>query len=99
MKPLSRKPDHWIVEMNWRDRTRFGVMILATLATHLFSTRMGWVAWSLLSLQFLAYLQIADDIARDPAIPARRKCSIWPWTAWAPYRAIHEGRTRALLAE
>lgn len=59
-KPQSvKRPVHWIVRMNRRNRTMAFVWVLLVLAAHMWGRGYGPVAWVLLGLQFLVYPHVA----------------------------------------
>lgn len=55
MTPLPKKPDHWVVRMNYRNRTGFGLLGFCVLSVHLTRQHYGPLAWGLLVLMFLLY--------------------------------------------
>lgn len=55
MNPPMKKPDHWMVRMNYRNRTVCFALLFATLGAHMVHRGFGPLAWGLLALQFLVY--------------------------------------------
>ncbi|MFT3763585.1 MAG: diguanylate cyclase [Pseudoxanthomonas sp.] len=62
---------HWVVRLDWRNRTVAFALMFPALAIHLAELRGGPVAWTLLALQFLVYPQLAYWRARRAADPLR----------------------------
>ncbi len=54
-----KRPVHWIVRMNRRNRTMSFVWVLLVLAAHMWGRGYGPLAWVLLGLQFLVYPHMA----------------------------------------
>jgi diguanylate cyclase (GGDEF)-like protein len=71
MMQNPKKPDHWIVRMNHRNRTWCFLLVFAALVTHMADKGYGPLAWSLLALQFLVYPQLVYWRARRAHDPKR----------------------------
>ena len=54
----TKKPVHWVVQMNHQNRSVFFVFLMLTLGAHMASRDYGPVAWGVLALQFLVYPQL-----------------------------------------
>lgn len=46
---------HWIVRMNWKNRSIFFILLALTVASHMADRHPGPIAWLLLVLQFVVY--------------------------------------------
>lgn len=64
---------HWMVRMNWRNRTIFFAALAVVFAVHLHEVRAGAVAWVLMLAQFLAFPQLAYGYAVRQGDPARQR--------------------------
>jgi diguanylate cyclase len=71
MTQNPKKPDHWIVQMNHRNRSWCFLMLFVSLGTHMAHGGYGPLAWGLLALQFLVYPQLLYWRARRAASPKR----------------------------
>lgn len=63
--------EHWVVQLNRRNRTVFFAFLFPVLGTHLAFIHAGLLEWILLALQFLLYPQLAYWRARRSADPLR----------------------------
>lgn len=63
--------DHWVVRLNWRNRSMFFALMFVVIGTHLIHLQAGAVAWVLLALQCLVYPQCVYWRARRAANPLR----------------------------
>jgi diguanylate cyclase (GGDEF)-like protein len=71
MKTIKKRPDHWIVEMNRRNRALHAAMLFVMLVTHLAGKGHGWLFWSLAVLQYLAGPQLMYYVAAHARHPRR----------------------------
>lgn len=55
MSPTPIKTNHWIVQLNHRNRAAAFAMLFAILGSHMVSQNYSVWAWSLLALQFFVY--------------------------------------------
>ena len=62
---------HWVVRLNWRNRTWSFALAFGVLGTYLGTRHAGGVEWALLALQFLAYPHLAYWRARRSASTLR----------------------------
>lgn len=60
-------PVHWMVRMNRRNRSWYGLLLLVSVGAHFLDIGSGALAWTLLVLQFLAYPQLVYWRARRAA--------------------------------
>jgi len=51
----AKSGSHWIVQMNYRNRSASFLALFAALAVHLYAAGHAWPLWILLVLQFLIY--------------------------------------------
>ena len=63
--------EHWVVRLNWRNRSAFFALMFPILGTHLAFIQAGLQEWILLALQFLLYPQLVYWRARRSADPLR----------------------------
>ena len=63
--------EHWVVQLNRRNRTAFFALLIPVLGTHLAFIHAGLLEWILLALQFLLYPQLVYWRARRSADPLR----------------------------
>jgi diguanylate cyclase (GGDEF)-like protein len=63
--------EHWVVQLNRRNRTAFFALLIPVLGTHLAFIQAGPLQWTLLGLQFLLYPQLVYWRARRSADPLR----------------------------
>lgn len=68
---MMEVPEHWVVQLNRRNRTAFFALLFPVLGTHLVFIQAGLLEWVLLALQFLAYPQLVYWRARRSADPLR----------------------------
>ena len=69
MTAHHREPDHWIVRMNYQNRSGSFVLVFAAVGSHLVDRGDGLWAWALLVLQFLVYPHLVYWRARRAARP------------------------------
>lgn len=67
----SKKPDHWMVKMNRRNRTWCTFFNFVTVGALLLERGSGSLAWTLAVLQFLVYPQLIYLVARHARNPKR----------------------------
>lgn len=63
--------EHWVVQLNRRNRTAFFALLFPVLGTHLAFLQAGLLEWILLALQLLVYPQLVYWRARRSADPLR----------------------------
>lgn len=74
MQPDSIPPTagvHWIVRMNWKNRSICFVLLALTVASHMADRQPGPIAWLLLVLQFMVYPQVLYLLTRR--LPQQRQ--------------------------
>lgn len=71
MKTTSKRADHWIVEMNRRNRAIHASMLFVMLVTHVVGKGYGWVFWSMLVFQYLISPQVMYYIAARSSDPRK----------------------------
>lgn len=60
-------PIHWMVRMNRRNRSWYGLLLFVSVGAHLINLECGPLPWALLILQFLVYPQLVYWRARYAA--------------------------------
>ncbi|MFZ2308737.1 MAG: diguanylate cyclase [Rhodoferax sp.] len=69
MTKTTKTGGHWVVRMNYRNRTASWVMVFGVMGTHFAGQSYGSMAWVLLALQFLVYphlVYLRTRFAKDP---------------------------------
>jgi diguanylate cyclase (GGDEF)-like protein len=61
---VVRKHEHWVVRLNWRNRSVSFVLLFCVLGTHLLFLQAGPLMWGLLALHMLVSPQLAYWVAR-----------------------------------
>ena len=60
---------HWVVRMNYRNRTLSGLLLFATLGSHLLDRAAGAPAWAALALNFLVFPHLVHALGRRTPRP------------------------------
>ena len=70
---MGMKPEnsHWIVQLNYKNRSASFALMFAAIAVHLSKTEPGWLVWAALVLQFLIYPHLVYQCAVRSAQPLR----------------------------
>lgn len=74
MQPDSIAPTagvHWIVRMNWKNRSIIFILLALTVASHMADRQPSPIAWLLLGLQFVVYPQLFYLLTRR--LPPQRQ--------------------------
>ena len=69
MKGTTPENSHWIVQLNYRNRTGSFALLFAAIGVHFAGLEHGWLAWTLLALQFLLYPHLMYLRARRSDAP------------------------------
>ena len=62
---------HWVVRMNYRNRSLSGLLLFATLGAHLVDRGAGGAAWTALALNFLVFPHVVLALGRRSARPLK----------------------------
>ncbi|GAA4407154.1 sensor domain-containing diguanylate cyclase [Quisquiliibacterium transsilvanicum] len=68
---MMAAPDkaHWVVRMNYRNRTFSGLLLFATLGAHLVDRGAGAAVWAALALYFLVFPHVVHALGRRAPRP------------------------------
>lgn len=67
----EKRPDHWVVRMNRKNRAWCSLLLFCTIGAHLFGAGVGASGWTLLIAQYLVYPQLLYWRARRASRPMR----------------------------
>lgn len=69
MTGTTPENSHWIVQLNYRNRTASFALLFAAIGVHLMGLEHGWLIWTLLALQFVLYPHLMYLRARRSSSP------------------------------